>query len=93
MVIIKIIQDYVWNSVAKCIDYLFKIVVFWGVFDCMGATEGSNLGGKMKFFSYQILFEIIKIWFSAAKNWKEFFNSDVWKWSYEQIKIPVLQIF
>ena len=70
-----------------------KILVFLGVFDCMGATEGSNLGGKMKIFSNQILFEIIKIWFSAAQNWKEFFNSDVWNWSYEQIKIPVLQIF
>ena len=45
-----------------------KILVFLRVFECMGATEGSNLGGKMKFFSYQILFEIIKIWFSAAQN-------------------------
>ena len=45
-----------------------KIVVFSRVFDCMGATEGSNLGGKIKFFSYQILFKIIKIWFSAAQN-------------------------
>ena len=36
--------------------------------------------------SYQILFKIIKIWFSAVQNWKEFFNSDVWKGSYEQKK-------
>ena len=44
------------------------MVVFWRVFDCMGATEGSNLEGKKKFFSYKLLFKIIKIWFSAAQN-------------------------
>ena len=53
---------------------------------------GSNLGGKIENFSYPILFTHVVIWVSAAQNWKETFNSDIWKWSYEQIKIPVWQI-
>ena len=68
---------------------MLKLIESWNFFDCMGANEGSNLGVKMIFFSYQILFENINILFNAAQNLKEFFNSDFWKWSYEQIKIPV----
>ena len=56
---------------------------------CMGANEGSSLGGKNEKKFILNLFRDIIIWFSAAQKWKEFFKSDVKKWSYNQVKIPV----
>ena len=53
--------------------YFGKLLIGWVT------NTGSNLGGKNKNFSYPTLFVHILIWVSAAQNWKENFDLDIWK--------------
>ena len=60
--------------------HIFLVKVYFGKLLIGWVTNvGSNLGGKIEIFSYLILFTHVVIWVSAAQNWKETFNSDIWK--------------